>query len=799
MGFVSGVNFLLLFACLAFQAMLISGYDRSTYIVHMDKSLMPKDFASHDIWYSTTINSVKTQDLESSPSLVYIYDHAFHGFSALLTKDELESIKNSPGFVSAYSDKNVTLDTTHTFEFLSLNPTTGLWPASDYGKDVIIGVIDTGIWPESASFKDDGLSAVPSRWKGTCEVGQEFNTSNCNLKLIGARYFNKGVLAANPNITLSMNSARDTEGHGTHTSSTAGGNYVEGASYFGYASGTARGMAPKARLAMYKVIWDEGRYASDVLAGMDQAVADGVDIISISMGFNDVPLYEDPIAIASFGAMERGVLVSSSAGNGGPDLGYLHNGIPWVLTVAAGSIDRKLGGNLILGNGLSLTGWSMFPANAFVKDVPLFYSKNVSTCESAEQLALVPPYAVIICEDKYSAALEMLSFVAASNAVAGIIISNDQSLFEFNDFPYPGVVIRPKQGVDVIKYAQTTSKPTASITFQQTSVGTKGAPVVAAYTSRGPSSSYPGILKPDIMAPGTLVLAAWNPNVPSSLIGPNIQLSSDFTAISGTSMSCPHASGLAALLKGAHPEWSPAAIRSAMMTTANPLDNSQQQIRDVGTDFDAATPLAMGAGQVDPNRALNPGLIYDATTEDYVNFLCSTNYTRNQIYTITRSNYSCSNPSSDLNYPSFISLYNSTLASGAITTVNYYTRTVTNVGDGAATYKAKVVAPKGAVVTVSPDTLVFGKMYEKLSYSIAVAFTADKNGTVSFGSLTWIDEDSKYSVRSPIVISPMGNYNHLRLDNFTSLQQEFDGSKRQLKKNANCNKENVGLSPSGCS
>ncbi|WOG90708.1 hypothetical protein DCAR_0309952 [Daucus carota subsp. sativus] len=740
------MKFLLLFACLAFQAILISGNGRSTYIVHMDKSLMPEAFASHDLWYSNTIHSVKAQDLESSPSLVYTYDHAFHGFSALLSKDELETLKKSPGFVSAYSDKNVTLDTTHTFEFLSLNLVTGLWPASDYGKDVIIGVIDTGIWPESASFKDDGMSEVPSRWKGTCEVGQEFNASNCNLKLIGARYFNKGVFAANPNITLSMNSARDTEGHGTHTSSTAGGNYVEGASYFGYASGTARGMAPKARLAMYKVIWDEGRYASDVLAGMDQAVADGVDIISISMGFDDMPLYEDPIAIASFGAMERGVLVSSSAGNAGPDPGYLHNGIPWVLTVAAGSIDRTLGGNLILGNELSLTGWTMFPAKALVNDIPLFYDKNISSCDSAEKLSTVPANAII-----------MLSYVASANAVAGVIISDDQSLFEFNDFPYPGIVITPKQGLDVIKYAQTTSKPSATITFQQTFVGTKPAPAVAAYTSRGPSSSYPGILKPDIMAPGTLVLAAWNPTTPTSSIGANIQLSSDYTAVSGTSMSCPHASGLAALLKGAHPEWSPAAIRSAMMTTANPLDNSQHQIKDIGSDFNIATPLSMGAGQVDPNRALNPGLIYDATTQDYVNLLCSMNFTINQIYTITRTNISCSSPSSDLNYPSFISLYNSTLATGGITTVQYYSRTVTNVGDGAATYKAKVSAPKGSVVTVSPDTLVFGKMYEKLSYSVAIAFTGDKNGTVTFGSLTWTDENSKYSVRSPIVISPMVN------------------------------------------
>jgi subtilisin family serine protease len=732
--------------------------ESSTYIVHMDKSLMPQVFTSHHNWYESTLQSSKTQindHVHPSKKLVYTYNHAMHGFSAVLSPNELNNLKKSHGFVSAYLDRIATIDTTHTFEFLSLDPSKGLWNASNLGENVIVGLIDTGIWPESESFKDDGMSKnIPTKWKGKCENGQDFNTSMCNLKLIGARYFNKGVIASKPNVKISMNSPRDTQGHGSHTSSTVAGNYVNDASYFGYAKGVARGIAPKARLAMYKVLWDEGRQASDVLAGMDQAIDDNVDVISISLGFDDVPLYEDPVAIASFAAMEKNVIVSSSAGNEGPKLGTLHNGIPWVMTVAAGTIDRTFG-SLILGNGEIIVGWTLFPAtNAIVQNLELVYNKTLSSCNSFSLLSEAATRGIIVCEALESVSvINQIYNVSSASVVGAVFISEDPILIETGRIFSPSIVISPKDKKALIRYIKSVEFPIASINFQQTFVGIKPAPAAAYYSSRGPSKSYPRILKPDVMAPGSNVLAAYVPTLSSATIGRNVFLSSNYNLLSGTSMSCPHASGVAALLKAAKPDWSAAAIRSAIVTTANPFDNTQNPIMDNGNPSHFASPLVMGAGEIDPNKALDPGLIYDATPQDYVNLLCDFGYTHNQILTITRSKkYNCDNPSSDLNYPSFIALYGNKTK----TMVQKFSRTVTNVGDGAAAYNVKVTKPKGFVVTVLPEKLTFSYKNEKLRYSVVVKYKRKnkKENDVLFGDIVWVEEGGAHSVRSPIVVAP---------------------------------------------
>ncbi|KAG9443997.1 hypothetical protein H6P81_015337 [Aristolochia fimbriata] len=684
-------------------------------------------------------------------------------FAARLTASQLEALSHSTGYVSSLKDSPVEEDTTHTSDFLGLSKTSGVWPAAKYGENVIIGVIDSGIWPESRSFHDHNLGPVPAKWKGTCEEGTAFNSSMCNRKLIGARFFNKGILSALPNLTLAVNSPRDDRGHGTHTASTAAGNFVPGATYFGYGAGTSKGMAPRSRIAAYKVGYLEGIVASDIMAGIDAAISDGVDVISVSLGLSDIPLHEDPIAIASYAAMKKGILVVSPAGNRGPRVGLLHNGAPWLLTVGASDVDRKFAGTITLGNGVSVVGESMYPGKpTLISKVPLVLMK---TCNSSKLLNQFCRGKIVVCED--TGELKDQLWVVSSAAVAGgIFISDDpMAIFQYENASFPATIVRRQQATSILAYIATSRPdPKVSMEFGQTILGTKPAPSAAFYSSRGPSAASPLVLKPDVIAPGTSILASWPSNVSVNIARSDDDkiLYSDFNVASGSSMACPHAAGVAALLKAVHPTWSPAAIRSAMMTTATGLDNTQKPIADYGKNGSPADPFAAGSGQIDPNRATDPGLVYDADVDDYRRYLCALNYTKAQIQVITRSSalrpIKCSDSSSDLNYPSFIAFLNSKDASSA-GVVRSYRRRVTNVGDNprGATYRVKTVPVlEGFNVKVEPEALVFTSKNQKLEFTLTLTKSQGKmKKEVVYGSLIWEDDERKHSVSSPIVATSL--------------------------------------------
>lgn len=765
--------------------LLVLGYGgngRKTFIVRVDGDSKPIAFTTHEHWYKSSLAAVKglkaglSVDGEND-GLLHVYQSVLHGFSARLTDEEAFKMESIPGVLAVFPDQARQLQTTRSPQFVGLDTPNGggLWAESNYGSDLVIGVLDTGIWPERRSFSDQEMGPVPKHWKGECEIGARFSKSFCNRKLVGARFFYRGYEATSGamNETLEFRSARDSDGHGTHTASTAAGRYVYKASLLGYASGIAKGMAPKARIAVYKVCWSSGCFDSDILSALDKAVDDGVDVISLSVGGSVVPYFLDSIAIGTFGAVQRGVFVSASAGNNGPGLMTVTNVAPWITTVGAGTMDRDFPADIQLGNGKVMRGVSMYSGKGLTPggQFPLVYAGDAGRDESMDVYAsslcmegsldpMVVRGKIVLCERGNNPRVAKGTVVKQAGGV-GMILYNTASDGEgliADPHLLPAVAVGSAAGDSIRRYILSTKNPTATVAFHGTRLGIKPAPVVASFSSRGPNPETVEILKPDIIAPGVNILAAWTDAVgPSGLLLD--QRRTEFNIISGTSMACPHVSGVAALLKGAHPDWSPAAIKSALMTTAYIHDNTLQPMVDEATG-NASTPIDLGSGHVDPQKAMDPGLVYDLGEDDYVKFLCSLNYTEKAIKVITRRTEACptrGNQPGNLNYPSFSAVFDQTRASNLTT---FFIRTVTNVGPPMSTYRATVIAPRGVSVTVKPRKLKFTKKNKKLSYMLSVSAKPVKllpgNAETVFGQLLW--SDGNHVVQSPIVITRQKPY-----------------------------------------
>lgn len=737
--------------------------EKKTYIVHMEKTRMPPGFSDHARWFDSSLKSVS-----HSAELIYTYAKAGHGFSARLTGPEARVLETRPGVLSVLPETKYELHTTRTPMFLGLDANVDLFPESVSASEVVVGVLDTGVWPESKSFDDSGLGPIPSSWKGACETGNNFTLSNCNRKLIGARYFARGYEATLGPVDESKESKspRDDDGHGTHTVSTAAGSAVVNASLLGFAAGTARGMATHARVAVYKVCWAGGCFSSDILKAIDTAIEDGVNVLSLSLGGGTSDYFRDSVAIGAFAAMEKGILVSCSAGNAGPSPSSLSNMAPWITTVGAGTLDRDFPAPVTLGNGLSYSGVSLYSGGSSDKLLPFVYAGNASNVTNGNLCmvgTLIPEKVkdkIVFCDRGISARVQKGSVVKSAGGI-GMVLANTATNGEelvADAHLLPATAVGQKAGEAIKSYLFSDPNPTATIFFEGTKVGIEPSPVVAAFSSRGPNSITPEILKPDIIAPGVNILAGWSGTVgPTGLINDDRRV--DFNIISGTSMSCPHVSGLAALLRAAHPDWSPAAIRSALMTTAYVTYPNRQPILDVSTGK-PSTPLDRGAGHVNPSSALDPGLIYDLDVFDYLSFLCALNYTTAQIKTLSRGNFSC-DPSkkytiTELNYPSFSvplqsAVFGRGSGSGGGTTVVRYTRTLTNVGS-ASSYKSSVKLDSDLVkLSVKPETLSFSKLNEKKSFTVTFTARSMPSNTISFGRIEW--SDGKHVVGSPIAIS----------------------------------------------
>ncbi|KAF7817661.1 CO(2)-response secreted protease [Senna tora] len=693
--------------------------------------------------------------------VVHKYKHGFSGFAARLSKEQAAEIAMKEGVVSVFADPLLKLHTTRSWDFLTYQ-TQVIIDDDDHhhhsSSDTIIGILDTGIWPEAPSFGDKDMGPLPSRWKGTCMNSQDFNSSNCNRKIIGARFY------ANDDDDTDS-SARDSIGHGSHVASTAAGCSVSDASYYGLAPGSAKGGSPSSSLAVYKVCSNFGCRGSAILAAFDDAIADGVDILSLSLGSPATfrpQLTSDPIAIGAFHAVQSGITVVCSAGNDGPASNTVVNDAPWILTVAATTIDRDFQSHLLLPGNKVIKGQGIHFSNLSTSpQYPLVYGESATTgSANLAEARLCHPGSldgskvkgkIVVCDGKndvYSTS-EKIETVKESGGI-GMVHVQDQSRAVASSYgAFPATVINSKDALPLFQYLNSTSKPTATILATVSVSNYKPAPQVAYFSSRGPSTLSNNILKPDIAAPGVEILAAWTGKEGAEDV-PEGKKASPFNLISGTSMACPHVSGVAANVKSRNPTWTPSAIKSAIMTCATQNNNLKAPITtDSGS---LATPYDYGAGEVTTSGPLQPGLVYETTTTDYLNYLCYIGLNLSTIKLISTtlpSTFACPKDSSsdhvsNINYPS-ISIHISNLKTYTVT------RTVTNVGeDEEALYSSLVDAPSGVDVKLNPDKLQFTNTTNKLSYEVTFSI-ASLNEAPVFGTITWTN--AKHTVQSPFVLT----------------------------------------------
>uniref|UniRef100_A0A0D9XHK8 Subtilisin-like protease n=1 Tax=Leersia perrieri TaxID=77586 RepID=A0A0D9XHK8_9ORYZ len=622
----------------------------STYIVHVAYTHAAPlvDTTTSNLshaHYNSFLHAILPSSInEPSPRIIYSNSHAATGFAARMTKHQALHIAGHPGVLTIYRDKRVELHTTSSPGFLHLSPYSELVESLARGTRAVIVVLDSGVYPKDRrSFTAyPTLPPPPLTFRGGCVSTNTFNAAAyCNNKLVRMKYFYNGH---NYLGHTDIASPLDTNGHGTHTASIAAGSAVRGANLFGYADGTAKGMSVGAHIATYKVCWTSnggkpGCFYTDILAGMDEA-----DVISISIGREERELYHEPISIGAFKAMEKGIIVSTSAGNNGPDKSTANNLAPWLITVGASSIDRQFPAHVVLGRlttpVVDALCWSK-QADSFM---PLIYGGDAgyNSCESGKLSHNKVVGKIVLCDGGYAPKQEAAVHQAGG---LGTIVPSTVARLEFL-----GTVI--------------SKSPSA--------------PRVAAFSGRGPNCFAPEIVKPDIIAPGVDILAAWSgENSPSSLSIDTRRV--EFNIISGMSMACPHVSGIAAMLKVVHPSWSPAAIKSAIMTTAYGVDNRSNTIKSARR-----------------------------------------------------------RPVGDLNYPAFSVVFGR--SGGRVTQRRSLTNVGANTN---AVYNVTYFEPPGTTLVVTPSTLTFNAENKTLDYTITLSGGAANSTKYQWGAIDWNDGKHK--------------------------------------------------------
>jgi subtilisin family serine protease len=706
----------------------------------------------------------------ATSSKINTYTNALNGFSALMSHKEAQALARQPGVAMVLPDEMRQLTTDAVPRFLSRldGPVGGAWARGFDGEGVVVGVIDSGIWPEHASFADDGSYSAPPvtpvdvPGHPACDFGNTAHNSNdtpftCNNKLIGARQMlatYRAIIGADPD---EFDSARDDDGHGTHTASTAAGNRDVAASIYGEPLGEISGIAPRAHVMAYKGLGNLGGFGSDLAAAIDQAVADGVDVINYSVGGGASLLGPDDIAYLF--AADAGVWVATSAGNSGPGPGTIGGpaSVPWLTTVGANTQPRFFQGRVVYFDhdddddndgkferddrhrikGASIT----LP----VKETPLVDAEDAGgdLCIPGELDPAVVAGNIVLCRRGAIARVAKSEAVFLAGGVGMVMYNNSDDDNLFTDTHWvPSVHIDNTPGLEIKAYIDSDPQPMAKIKTGEVSKW-KSAPSMTIFSSRGPDPVAEDIIKPDITAPGLQILAGNSPFPDPGTVAGEL-----FQAIAGTSMSSPIVAGVFALLKDAHPDWTPAMARSAIMTTAyqDVVDNDR---------VSQADPFDMGAGHLNPGKparkgsAFQPGLAYDAGFFDYLGFLCDA---APEVFADPAG--TCAflagegipTDASDLNLPS--------IGIAELAGTQTITRTVTSVAkeNNLRRYKVEVEEPPGYDVDVHPERIKL-RRGETATYQVTI--TNDGTGAIgdwAFGSLTWEERKGRYEVRSPIAV-----------------------------------------------
>ncbi|MHA7240934.1 S8 family serine peptidase [Arthrobacter sp. TMS1-12-1] len=690
------------------------------------------------------------------------YTAAINGFAADLSADQAIELAKSDKVLMVAPDVENAPDYS-TIDFLGLNGNKGAWKTQfggekNAGKGTVVGVIDTGYAPDNPFFAGTPVKALPGNAKpkvgepyldaageiavlkadgttfvGDCQVGQDFDGSLCNSKVVSAQYFADAFIASVPadkRAPEEVLSPVDIDNHGTHTASTAAGKAGVTQTVDGRNFGVSSGVAPEAKISVYKTCWEDkdpntgGCYSSASVDAINQAILDGVDVLNYSIS-GSTTTTTDPVSLAFLSATSAGIFVAASAGNSGPTASTVNHGAPWMTTVAASTFNYELQGTAEFSDGTKYRGASIMRTG--VPASPVVLAANAAAAGAASPNLCGPNTLdpakvagrIVVCDrgviDRTAKSAEVLR----AGGVGMILVNLVDSSTDTDQHVVPTVHVNAPEALEL--KAKVAADPAITVALQPTDTTGKPlppTPQVAGFSSRGPLlATGSDLLKPDIAAPGVAVLAG------VSTIGSK---GAQFGFLSGTSMASPHVAGFAALVLGKNPAWSPATVKSAMMTTAYPLKTATGAVE---TDV-----LAVGAGHINPATVLSPGLVYDQTVDDYLRFIAGTGIDVGieGIEPVAAK---------DTNVPSF--------GLGNLTGRIEVTRTVTALTPGL--YRATANVP-GVKVTVTPAVLNFSAPGEKRTFKVSFENESAPFGTFAAGSLTWSGQGK--TVTSPVAVRP---------------------------------------------